>query len=303
MSFVTLTKEQFENILKEFVIVNDPRSQEYIYDLPTSNYQINVRIYSTVDKRTNITRDIGKDAIRIVFWDKINNRPIGKGKKILRVEAATKIEDRIKRRINEFMLSARSQTIVDFEYVKAVLNHEAVNWMDFAQNLSDKLDEYGSLTDGQLAYVLGNNNPKGKLTFEARVKMKDPNFFENYMMEESDNEECIEETETESIEEREEENIVDEKAEETESRNKDMLVSAEQQKSWIEKRPVEPSESGLINTLCYKDWNYPFDYFNPVQSETLQYVSKDVNVILSANTSAGKTICAEFFIDDVFKKT
>ena len=64
------------------------------------------------------------DAIRIVFWDDLNDRPLGKGKKILRTEGRTRIEDRIASRLQEFLSTAGNQVIIDFDYVRAVLKHE-----------------------------------------------------------------------------------------------------------------------------------------------------------------------------------
>ncbi|MFH1863729.1 MAG: hypothetical protein ABIJ85_02335, partial [bacterium] len=181
MSFVTLTKEQFEAILpKDFEVVDDGRAKEIIYQFKSQNPNVVVRLYSTVDIRTGQTRDIGQDAIRIVFWDLKNDHPVGKGKKILRVEAATTIQERILKRIIEFLNTARNQNVIDSEYIRAILNSNAVNWMDFAQSLSDSLEQYGKLTDNQLAYVLGEKNPKGKPTFEARARAKDPDFLEKY---------------------------------------------------------------------------------------------------------------------------
>lgn len=59
-----------------------------------------------------------------------------------------------------------------------------------------------------------------------------------------------------------------------------------------------------MKTKNYKYYEYPFKDFNPVQDEVLEVLKKsnDRNLVLSANTSAGKTICAEFLIDQTLKK-
>lgn len=301
MSFIILTKEQFENILGDFVIVNDSRSQEYIYDLKTVNPKINVRIYSTVDKRTNQTRDIGTDAIRIVFWDIINNRPIGKGKKILRVESATTIDERIKKRISEFMIKAKDQEIIDFEYVKAILSHEKIGWTDFAKSMLDQINDKGSLSDKQLAYVIGKCNPKGFPTFESKLKSENPDFFEKYLENIMENENGEQQTNKSELAEPEKDNLKKE-TEETEGRVEDLLVRTEKEKGGIAPESDESIERRLIPTSEYSDWNYPFENFNPVQSEVFDYINEDKNMIIGANTSAGKTICAEFLIDSTLKK-
>ena len=65
------------------------------------------------------------------------------------------------------------------------------------------------------------------------------------------------------------------------------------------------SEAGgknLISTSEYPHYIYPFEHFNPVQS--LVYHKKDNpnNMIIAANTSAGKTIAAELLIDSTLQK-
>ncbi|MCX6010033.1 MAG: DEAD/DEAH box helicase, partial [Chloroflexi bacterium] len=41
---------------------------------------------------------------------------------------------------------------------------------------------------------------------------------------------------------------------------------------------------------------------NPVQSRVFEYYDKDCNVIIAANTSSGKTVCAEMFVWDELKR-
>lgn len=286
MAFVTLTKGEFEAILPEgWREVGGERAWERIYDIPTSKPGLLVRIYSTVDKRTDTTRAIGADAIRIVFWDDYNDRPLGKGKKILRVEGRTTIQSRIASRVQEFLGTAGDQTLVDFAYVRAVLKHEAVNWMEFAQSMLERLDQYGSLTDAQLAYVLGERNPKGKATFEARVLTADGNFrneFLNGTLEEDDHEN------------HEEDSWRDEAMEEDET----PAPPAEIVHVPSDPLPI-PDMAELVTTANYPYWQYKFPAFNPVQSMVLPYQRTNINGVISAATSAGKTICAEFFMDDV----
>ena len=292
MAFVTLTREQFEAILPgDFQTVEDPRANEIIYQFKTENPKVDVRIYSTVDKATGQTRDVGKDAIRVVFWNNLEDRPLGKGKKILRVEAATTIQERILKRIIEFLGTAGAQNVTDWDYARAILEHEAVSWMDFAQSLLDSLETYGKLTDGQKAYVLGEKNPKGKMTFEARVKAKDPDFF----VEESDEKEPREVVEPEGTCK-----VVEETAEPTGETNLQTDGGIPRVHPEIQPQSIpspEVKEGGLIPTISYPDWKYPFEFFNPVQSEVYPHRIKDRNMIIGANTSAGKTCACELIMD------
>ena len=323
MTFITLTKEQFEKILPgDFQVVEDPKAREIIYQFKTENPLVHVRLYSTVDKGTGQTRDLGKDAIRVIFWDIKNNKPIGKGKKILRTEGATTIEQRILSRIIEFLNSAKAQKVSDWDYVRAVLEHDSVSWMDFAQSLLDSLDTYGKLTDTQKAYVIGELNPKGKMTFEARVLAKDPNF----------NKEKDDEQETISDREGTQEDELGKEVSKSEERDEGSLGSSaleavrepgggsvdvpegednciSEPTSSDRKKDLQVDggfsnidltqfkEGELIPTSVYPDWQYPFEFFNPVQSEVLPHRAENKNMIIGANTSAGKTCACELIMD------
>lgn len=52
----------------------------------------------------------------------------------------------------------------------------------------------------------------------------------------------------------------------------------------------------LKDTLDFIYAKWDFEKFNPVQSALLDYYDKDVNGIVAASTSAGKTVCAEIFL-------
>jgi len=297
-NFVTLTKDQFEAILPEdWAIVEDPNMKnikEIVYEIPTENPVISVRIYSTVDVRTGETRGKGDDAIRVVFWDTKNSKFIGKGKKILRVEKKTSIENRIKSRVAEFLDRATLQQVTDMEYVKGVLDHDAVSWMGFAQSLYEQLIERGSLSEKQLQYVIGETNPKGKLTFEGKVLEKDPSFKEKFLEGGSDNDDKqIESRVEEGDGTGEEEPKVDATDEVLLERRTELGVSRVE-----EARSVD----GLVATKGYGPFEYPFNFFNPIQSETFAYHEEDANLVIGAQTSAGKTIAAELLMDHTLYK-
>lgn len=287
MSFVIITKEQFESSLpKDFEIIPLQNCKEIVYQIPSENPNIKIRIYSSIDIRTNISRDVGSDAIRIVYWDTKNDRPLGKGRKIYRTEGKTTIQERIQSRINDFQAATQNQKIIDFEYVKAILNSESISWNGFAQSLLENLEKYKRLTDNQLAYVLGEDNPKGRPTMEAQVKIKDVNFLENYLnnLEEEENEI------TKKIE------VIKGNPEGNERQDKIHKEKNKKNFSELESKKIE-----LIPTKDYKSFQYPFEKFNPVQSQVISHISEDKNMVISANTSAGKTICAELIMDKVLK--
>jgi len=286
-NFVTLTQEQFENHLpRNFYVVEVPNCKEVVYQTPSNSDKVDVRVYSTIDIRTGVTRRIGSDAIRVVFWDKVNNRPIGKGKKILRVEGATSIGERLKSRIDEFYNQAHILEIIDIDipYVKAILSHDAVNWSEFATSLLEQVEERNTLSDKQLAWVLGEKNPKGRNTFEATVLKHDP-YFKDEWVDRSAEEEILTEAEEEILTEEEERRSIEEMRD-------------------IINEPVvnESNDIKLVSTKKYKPFKYSFPKFNPVQSEVLPYANEDGNLIIGANTSAGKTVCAELLMDATLSK-
>jgi helicase len=64
----------------------------------------------------------------------------------------------------------------------------------------------------------------------------------------------------------------------------------------------EQSQIELIHSKNYPHIKYKFEYFNPVQSEVFKYYDKDINCVVAAETSAGKTVVAEMFMADSISK-
>lgn len=294
-NFVTVTKQEFEEWLpKDFEVINDFRSKEYIYQINTDKESLAVRIYSSVDKFTNQTRDKGDDAIRVILWDLLNTNPIGKGKRINRVEGATLIKNRIQQRINEFLQNTKDIEIkkkptvkmwsqTDPAYVKAILESKVLKRSNFAQSLLENLNRFGRLTDNQLPYVLGEQSPKGYPTFETKVKTEDPEAIQSFidkLFEEEGNEDQRSESKTEKSQD---------------------IPEVSDRPRYDKIEPITGDEVERIRTETYPDWKYKFLEFNPVQSLILPLRDKDVNIILSANTSAGKTVAAELIMDHVLK--
>jgi replicative superfamily II helicase len=334
--FVTITKAEFEEMLQtinpEMDLVSgneDTKCWEYVYEIPTPKANVAVRIYSTVDKRTGHTRDKGEDAIRVVFWDTKNDRPLGKGKKILRVEGATTVAERIAGRVEEFLNGANAVSVIDFDYVRAVLEDNAP-YNNFASSLLENLDKWGSLTDGQLAYVLGDKTPKGWDTMEAKSKSKNPDFWQNYMAvgENGDDDTDPPENGPDSGPTRRVRVGLNPKGRENRSqgengatrrdtrddvettvtgrevnRHRELVGAAlEQQRRAAQDNHHTVREDLTEATSLYPFWEYPFERFNPVQTATLPLVALDNNLIIGANTSAGKTVCAELLMDHTLMK-
>lgn len=71
------SKKQFEYFLRGLLIenklgflsdvTNQHKSWEYIYEVTTRNRAVSIIIFSSVDMRTNKTRDNGNDRVRIIM--------------------------------------------------------------------------------------------------------------------------------------------------------------------------------------------------------------------------------------------
>jgi len=58
-------------------------------------------------------------------------------------------------------------------------------------------------------------------------------------------------------------------------------------------------QNDLVKTKLFPCATFPFEEFNPVQSRVFDSYSEDVNHVIAAATSAGKTICAEMILSHI----
>ena len=54
----------------------------------------------------------------------------------------------------------------------------------------------------------------------------------------------------------------------------------------------------LVKTSEFPHGNYPFEFFNQVQSRVFEIHGRNCNCVIAAPTSVGKTVCAEMFMAD-----
>lgn len=110
--YVQPTKEEFEECL--FGAVDDisweidekAPGMEYVYEthdfMPEQN-GIVLRVYSTIDKRTDKARGSGEDAIRQVVFNRHALKPMGGRKKTLRIRTYCKnLRDKIRSIFDEY---------------------------------------------------------------------------------------------------------------------------------------------------------------------------------------------------------
>ena len=55
-------------------------------------------------------------------------------------------------------------------------------------------------------------------------------------------------------------------------------------------------KNDLVPTKSYTHASWDFENFNPVQSRVFEFFDKDINALIAARTSAGKTVIAEMFL-------
>ena len=61
-------------------------------------------------------------------------------------------------------------------------------------------------------------------------------------------------------------------------------------------------QNELVNSKDYPFASWSFDKFNPVQSRIFELYDKDINALIAARTSAGKTVVAEMFLAHEIRK-
>jgi len=271
MEYIKFNKEELEaNLPKDFEIIDAP-GFEYIYQIPSVSKNISLRMYSSIDKKTNTCRSSGKDRIRLVLMNTTNEQPVSKGVGINRVgDSKESFFSRLTGRVQELINTKSDGT--NWTYIQAILSNSSSG---FANSLLDSLNKYKKLTPGQLAYVLTDTgkSPKGYPTLEVQALKRNPNFF---------NEE------------------IEFKEETLEKANPEI-------DPYGTKAPVVIQCNHITNYTHTEDlvstsgYPYPFDNFNPVQSKVFKIKNSPNNLIICSSTGSGKTIAAEIMIDEALK--
>lgn len=91
--YVQPDRDEFEAFLDEtdleWNLFNEAHTKEHVYESHDAypNWTgLVLRVYSTIDERTDRARSKGSDAIRLVIWDKNISMPVGGKKKTLRIK-------------------------------------------------------------------------------------------------------------------------------------------------------------------------------------------------------------------------
>lgn len=108
--YVQPSKEEFEECLEatghNWRIDDKAPTREYVYDcheFMPNHTGIVLRVYSTIDERSDLARSKGSDAIRLVAFNRNVMRPMGGRKKTLRIKTWCKnLRKKIESMFDEF---------------------------------------------------------------------------------------------------------------------------------------------------------------------------------------------------------
>lgn len=268
MNFVKVSKEQFEQW------ANETFQDNWKFALPTFGKELVVvaplknkgglefHIYTSCTEEAGETRDIGKDAIRVVLFDKLAGKSLSKEKRVNRTEGATTVFDRINDRI-------------------ATLR-EIADETAFCKRCGAHLIERTNRSTGQTFMGCGAYPNCGGTN---AIKDKYPVFFQD--------EESLNRLAKAVLQHEDAATNVVEGMGQTNA----PTINVTQELSPIpETKLVE--EKDCYPTSVYPHAHFPFPRFNRVQSTILkhEYWKQDVNLVLGTSTSSGKTVSAELFM-------
>jgi helicase len=291
--FVIINKKEFESFLEQFQVIDDPQSKEIIYEISTENPKINIRIYSSIDF-SGESRNLGEDAIRCVLIDNTSRKPVDKAKRTHRM---SNWKERLKEKIDSLKLEVK-----DLKFCKScgsvmVLRNGpsgAFYGCTSYPACRTSMDLFGKVTI--------KNAPSSVTSVKGIIKCP---VCDGMMTKRSGRRgdfygcQAFFKTGCKGTRKVEEVEIygkgVEDEQQEIEIEDFDEIVEKKQElKAEVKQEPKKEIE--LIPTSKFPYLTFKFEKFNPVQSEVFQYYDKDVNCVVAAATSAGKTTVAEMFM-------
>jgi helicase len=301
---VTISRKEFENFLGVFIVVEDPTSKEIIYEVKTEKPKINIRIYSSIEY-SGVTRSIGEDAIRCVLIDLISQKPIDKAKRTHRM---SNWKERLKEKIDELKKEAQKVQLCKTCGSSMVLREgpkgqfygclsypKCKSSMDLFGNFFAKNESTQVITE--IVKCPECDAPMTKRNGRRGEFYGCTNFFK---------------TSCKGVRSVEEVEIYGKGIEEDESiekkfsgveikENEEMMIPVLLSKQTTKQTSKQEQEQfkkqvDIIPASKFPHLKFKFENFNPVQSEVFEYYDKDVNCVVAAATSAGKTTVAEMFM-------
>lgn len=300
--FTIISKDNFKFFLDQYVLtlgslieIDEVSSQEIIYELPTQKPTIKIRIFSSIDKISGFSRSLGEDAIRCVFFDFISHKSFNKTKRINRTK---NWKDRLKITLDELMQKSKKINICKTCNSAMILRD------------GSKGQFYGCLSYPKCKStisLLGEFNSKsGKIMQNEEVieivhcpecdelmqkrSGRKGEFYgcSNFFKTGCKGTRSIKDVEIYS------QGIEDEPQTQLDfSIMQSSKVNDEPKNKVVEETK---KQIPLVKSKCFPYMKFKFEDFNPVQSEVFEYFDDDVNCVVAASTSAGKTTVAEMFM-------
>ncbi len=99
MSYVEVTRNRFEAEMDDmgFKHITLPGTVEMVFERDIPNSDFSVRVYSSIDPRTGVSRKVGADAVRVLLFNKAKER-------------GAKVEKRVNRTGSEDGVMARTRS-------------------------------------------------------------------------------------------------------------------------------------------------------------------------------------------------
>lgn len=103
MSYVAISRERFEAEMNDmgFTHVNIPGTSEMVFEREIPKNDFAVRIYSTITPNSGVSREVGKDAIRIQLFNKKKERPIKSEGRVNRTGTEDGVMERTRQRARD----------------------------------------------------------------------------------------------------------------------------------------------------------------------------------------------------------
>jgi len=289
-NFISISKESFESFLKDFTIVDEPSSKELVYEIKTDKSNINIRIYSSINFE-GTSRSIGEDAIRCVLMDKISNKPIDKAKRTHRM---INWQDRLKEKIEVLKTEAKKVQICKACGSSMILrdgsNGQFYGCLSFPIcNSTTNLFGESPIKTEHMKKELTEEIISSCPDCDAPMVKRNGRRGEWYACSTFFKTGCKGSRTVKEVE------IYGEGVEHEHMQKEPVYKKPEVLKQEV--APVVPEKViPIIATSQYPHLTFRFENFNPVQSEVFQYYGNDVNCVVAAATSAGKTTVAEMFM-------
>ena len=288
-NYIAISRKQFEDFLEEFTIIDDSFSKEIIYEKITSNPKLGLRIYSSIDVRSGETRDSGEDAIRCVLFDNISGKPIDKAKRTNRTEHW---KDRLKEKLDILNLEVKDIKTCSVCKSAMVLRKspkgEFYGCLSYP-NCKGLINKDGSFKETkQVSPIEDVRCPE----CDAIMIKRNGRRGEFYGCTQFFKTGCKGTLQVNEVE------IYGKGIEVPEP----MIAKTVIQQELPIVQVSKSSDVKIIPTSDYPHLKFKFKDFNPVQSELFKYYDKDINCVVAAATSAGKTTIAEMFMADSIAK-